>query len=98
VRPADAVMQLTNLGFHFRVEGEVVKVRFEGRDKPDPGQVAPLLNLVRQHKDEAREFLRCYCPTCGGVCLGTFADGQERCLACHWQALKALNPGLELRH
>ena len=98
MKPGDAIMELSRLGFRFRLDGDAVKVRFEGRDRPDPEQVAPLLALVRQHKDEARDFLRCRCPACGGACFGTFEDGRERCLGCYYQALKALNPGLELRH
>jgi len=98
VKPGEAVMKLVRLGYRFEVAGGKVHYRWQGQGEPDPDQVAPLLNLVRQHKDEVREFLRVYCPRCGGIVFGTFADGQERCLACHWRALKDLNPGLELRH
>ena len=47
MRPASAVMELTRLGFRFRLDGEAVKVRWEGKEKPDPAQVAPLLHLVK---------------------------------------------------
>ncbi|MFP3869230.1 MAG: hypothetical protein ACLFUU_13940 [Desulfobacteraceae bacterium] len=94
----EAARKLAHLGYWFTVVGGIIKARYEGPGKPDPAQVRPLLETVKEHKAEVLPFLRCYCPKCGGVCFGTFADGEERCLACHWQALKALNPGLNLRH
>lgn len=30
MRPGDAVLELSRLGFRFRLDGEAVKVRFEG--------------------------------------------------------------------
>ena len=52
MRPGEAVMELTRHGFRFRLDGGAVKVRFEGEQKPDPETVTPLLDLVRQHKDD----------------------------------------------
>lgn len=98
MRAGEAVIKLVSMGYHFELIGGKVRYEWQGPGDPDAGQVAPLLSLVRQHKNEVREFLRCYCPDCGGVCFGTFADGLERCLGCYYQALAALNPGLELRH
>jgi len=79
MKPGQAVMVLTRQGFRFRLDGDGVKVKFEGQDKPNPDRVASLLDLVRQHKDEVRQFLRCYCPNCGGVVF----VGDE-CFLCDW--------------
>ncbi len=99
MKPGDAVMRLTRIGFRLRLDGEAVKIRWDGGNaKPDFSLVRPLLEVIKQHKQEVREFLRCYCPTCGGVVFGTFADEEKRCLACYYQALKNLNLGLEYRH
>lgn len=97
MRAGEAVMELSRLGFCFRLEGEAVKVRFEGHKKPNPDLVANLMYLLRQHRDEVREFLRSYCPRCGGVVFGTF-DGREFCMACTYRELKNLMPGLDLKH
>lgn len=56
MKPGDAVMELSRLGFRFRVDGEIVKVRFEGPGKPDPAKAQPLLDLLKAHKEEVREF------------------------------------------
>ena len=95
--PGEAVMELTRRGFRFRLDGEAVKVRFEGEQTPDRATVSPLLDLVRQTKDAVRYFLRSYCPRCGGVFFGTF-NGVPRCMACHWGELEEFNPGLRMRH
>ena len=94
----EAAHKLALLGYRFKVQGDNILADYRGPGDPDPAKVQPLLDLLRAHRDEVRELLRCYCPTCGGMCFGTFADGQERCLGCYFQGLKALSPGLELRH
>lgn len=92
MRPGDAVMELSRIGFRFRLEGEAVKMRFEGKQTPDPAAASALLDLVRQYKDEVRHFLKCYCPRCGGVasCPDT---GKPICLVCDWGYLVQLYPG-----
>ena len=80
--PGEVVMKLTRLGFHFRLEGEAVKVRFEGEQTPDPAAVSPLLELVRRHREDVHFFLRCHCPKCGGAVFGIFS-GLSRCMACN---------------
>ena len=74
------VMKLAKLGFRFRLEGEEIKVRFEGGRIAESVQVRPLLKVVKTHKNEVREFLRCYCPKCGGIVF----VGDE-CFICEWQ-------------
>jgi hypothetical protein len=98
MRPGEAVMELSRFGFHFRLEGKAIKVRYEGKGIQDPSQVAPLLSLVRQHKDQVGEFLRCYCPKCGGVIFCPDLEGVSRCLACEWDYLATIYPGLNQRH
>lgn len=99
MKPGEAVMELTRYGFRFRLDGEAVKVRFAGEQKPDPEKVAPLLEVARQHKDEVRHYLRCYCPKCGGVASCPDYEGRPLCLACDWGELTRLYPGLaEVKH
>jgi hypothetical protein len=99
MRPGDAVMELTRHGFRFRLDGEAVKVKFEGKQKPALELVSPLIDLVRQRKDEVRYFLQCYCPRCGGVVFCPDLDGKDRCLICDWEELARMYPGLtETKH
>jgi hypothetical protein len=97
MRPGDAVMELSRHGFRFRLEGEAVKVRFEGEQSPDPEKVSPLLELLRQHREDVRNFLMCYCPMCGGCCFGTF-NGVSVCMDCYYTDLAKVNPGLKTKH
>jgi len=94
MRPGDALLELTKHGFRFRLEGEAVKVRFEGERPPDPAAVSPLLNLVRKHKEDVHFFLRCYCPKCGGVASCPDYEGRPLCLGCDWDELIRLYPDL----
>jgi hypothetical protein len=52
-----AVMRLTVLGYRFEVAGEKLRWRYHGPGEPDPGQVRPLLALVKGHKDEVLAYL-----------------------------------------
>lgn len=93
MRPCEAVMELTRLGFCFRLDGEAVKVRFEGKQAPDPAAVSPLLDLVRQRKEDVHFFLWSHCPKCGGAVFGIFS-GVSRCMACYWDELARLYPAM----
>jgi hypothetical protein len=97
-RPGDAVMELSRLGFRFRLDGTAVKVRFEGKRPPDPEAVSPLLDLVRHHKEDVRYFLKSYCPRCGGVATCPDYEGRPLCLTCDWPVLVELYPGLKVKH
>ncbi len=57
MRPDEAIKELTRIGFRFRLDGEVLKVRYKGTDTPDPAKVLPLLELVREHKLEVLAYL-----------------------------------------
>lgn len=98
MRPGDAVMELTRMGFSFRLDNEAVKVRFEGKQTPDPVVVSRLFDLVRQHRDEVRYFLRSYCPRCGGVVFCPDYQGRVICMACNWGKLVEIYPDFKVRH
>jgi len=98
MRPGDAVMALTRHGFRFRLDGEAVKVRFEGEQTTDLGAVQPLLDLVRQHKEDVHFFLRSHCPRCGGCCFAPDYEGHPLCMACDWGLLVELYPDLKVRN
>jgi hypothetical protein len=93
-----AVQRLTAMGYRFQVEGDALRYEWQGIGKPDPSQVRPLLDLVRQHKDDVRFFLKCHCPRCGGCCFVPDYEGRGLCLACDWGKLMELYPGLRVKH
>jgi hypothetical protein len=94
----EAVRKLAHIGYRLHLEGESIRLRYEGQGTPDAGQVAPLLDLVRQNIGAVRFFLRCYCPRCGGVFFGTF-NGVSRCMACYWEEQARLYPDMvQMRH
>jgi hypothetical protein len=93
MKPTEAVMELSRIGFRFRLDGEAVKVRFEGEQTPDTEAVSPLLDLVRQHKEEVRFFLKCHCPRCGGVLFGTFNEVSQ-CMVCYWEEQALIYPDM----
>lgn len=94
MRPGEAVMELSRIGFRFRLDGEAVKVKFEGEQPADPAAVSPLLDLVRLHKEDVRHFLKCHCPRCGGCCFAPDYEGRPLCMTCDWGLLVELYPDL----
>jgi hypothetical protein len=88
----EAVRKLARLGYRFTVAGEVIKAKYQGPGKPDPAQVQPLLDKVKAHKPEVVYWLKCFCPRCGGACFIN-----SLCMACDWQNLVEMYPGLERR-
>jgi hypothetical protein len=52
-----AVQKLTAMGYRFQVEGDALRYEWQGTGKPDPGQVRPLLALVKEHKPEVLAYL-----------------------------------------
>jgi hypothetical protein len=57
LRPDEAFIELTSIGFRFRLDGEALKVRYKGTETPDPAKVLLLLELVKTHKSEVLAFL-----------------------------------------
>jgi len=91
-------MKLSDMGYKFELVEEKVRYRYEGPGDPDPAKVRPLLDLVRQHKDDVRFFLQCHCPKCGGCCFAPDYEGQPLGLACDWGLLVELYPDLRVRN
>jgi hypothetical protein len=87
MRPGEAIIELSRMGFKFEVADGKVRYRYEGPVEPDPSQAVPLLEVVKAHRDEVAFFLKCHCPRCGGVVFGTF-EGKSHCLACYWESQK----------
>jgi len=94
----EATRQLAHMGYRFTVHRENITAKYEGPGEPDAAQVRPLLDLVRQHKDAVRYFLRSFCPRCGGCCFAPDYEGRSLCLACDWAALVELYPGFKVKH
>jgi len=94
----EAVRKLAHLGYRFTVNGESIKARHEGQGDPDPATVLPLLAQVKANKPQMVDFLRCYCPKCGGGCFVPDYEGRSLCMACDWGLLVELYPGLKVRH
>lgn len=90
----EAVMKLTALGYRFEAAESRLRWRYDGPGPLDPGQVRPLLQLVKEHKEEVLFFLRCCCPRCGGIVFMPDLEGQDLCAACDWHLLTELYPGL----
>ena len=86
MRNGEAVMKLVSMGYHFELVGEKVRYEWQGTGDPDAGQVAPILSLLCQRKEDVRFFLKCHCPKCGGAVFGIFS-GLSRCMGCDWGLL-----------
>jgi hypothetical protein len=80
MKPGEVVVRLAAMGYRFELRGDKVRYEWQGPGAPDPGTVRPLLETVKAHKDEVREFLRCYCPKCGGI---VFVSND--CFLCDWR-------------
>ena len=50
--------RLQAAGYQVQLEGEEIVCRWLGPGKPDAAQVRPLLEELRQHKDEALQSLK----------------------------------------
>jgi ribosomal protein S27AE len=74
-----AAQKLALMGYRFTMQGDTILADYQGPGKPDPDQAIPLLAVLKAHKAKVREFLRYYCPKCGGVVF----VGAE-CFLCEW--------------
>jgi len=85
------VMKLTKLGFRFRLDGEVVKVRLTGEQPQDPAAASRLLELVRQHRDQVRAYLKTLvvCQDCVHAQVG---QGWALCQAEPWDGIPGQTP------
>jgi hypothetical protein len=102
MKPGAAIMKLTDIGYHFTLNGDKIRYDWQGPGEPDSSQVAPLFESIKANREAAILFLRVHCPKCGG-CL-TWRDlwGKEKCINCDppdWQLLERLFPqGTAARH
>lgn len=90
----EAVRKLAHMGYRFTVNGETIKAKYHGPGEPDSDTVNPLLEAVKANKPEALDFLKCYCPRCGGCCFAPDYEGRPLCMACDWDELTRLYPGM----
>jgi hypothetical protein len=75
----EAAQKMALMGYRFKIEGDAIVADYQGNNKPDPAQAIPLIQALKAHKAKVREFLRCYCPKCGGV---VFVG--DLCFLCDW--------------
>jgi len=94
-----AIHALAKMGYRAWAEGQEVHLRYEGPGLPDPAEVAPLVKLVKRHKQEVRSFLKSFCARCGGVVFAPDYEGRPLCLGCDWGTLVTLYPAMAgVRH
>jgi ribosomal protein S27E len=77
-----AIHELAIMGYRSWVEDQDIRLHYEGAGKPDADKVSSLVKVVKAHKETVRQFLRIYCPRCGGVVFSPDSAGIDRCLAC----------------
>jgi hypothetical protein len=53
----EAIRKLTAMGYRPHLEGESIRLRYEGPGDPDAGLVRPLIALVKEHKAEVMGYL-----------------------------------------
>ena len=53
-----ALRKLEKLGYRFQLEGEQIKFKHEGKERPDPAVVKPLLEELKARKSEAFKYLQ----------------------------------------
>ena len=55
--PIEAVRKLSDLGYRFKLAGDRLRYRYEGKGEPDLDTVKPLLVLVKAHKPDVLTYL-----------------------------------------
>ena len=53
----EAVIELSRLGYRFKLAGDRLRYQYEGPGKPDPDMVRPLLETVKAHKPDVVVYL-----------------------------------------
>jgi hypothetical protein len=79
---AQAIMTLTKIGYRFELADGKLRYEHDGRTKPDPDIVIPLLKTIVANRDEAVMFLRIHCPQCGGAFYWGDKAGDLHCYGC----------------
>jgi len=73
MKTIQVLQELKRIGYRFEVSGGRVRYHYTGPGDPDPAQVAPLLAMLREHRDEVRRYLS----------QAQAAQVPERMLTCH---------------
>ncbi len=85
-----AVKKLRQLGYRFQAQGRRMRYEWQGQGKPDPAEVIPLLDVVRQHREEVKELLALVsCQTCNHAQVG---QGWAICQREPWDGIKGQAP------
>jgi hypothetical protein len=93
MKPGAAIMKLTEMGYHFTLNGDKIHYDSQGKGEPDPSQVAPLLEAIKADREAAILFLLVHCPKGGGSFFWTSLWGDRKCMNCDppdWQLLKRI--------
>jgi len=80
--PADAVMMLARIGFIFRIDNGKIVINYKGEHNLDRATITPLIDMIRNNKDEVILFLLIHCPQCGGIIFWGDHNGQQFCMNC----------------
>jgi hypothetical protein len=89
-----AIQKLTAMGYCFQVEGDGLRYEWHGPGKPDPSQVKPLLEVIRQHKNEVRPYLAALV-TCRGCDHAEVGEGWAMCQGEPWDGIPGQAPDLQ---
>lgn len=54
----NAILQIEALGYNVNIEGDQIRLRWNGQGNPDPQLVVPLLKEIRAHKIQALQYLK----------------------------------------
>ena len=82
MKPGAAIMKLTDIGYHFTLNGDKIRYDWQGTGEPDPAQVAPLFEAIKANREAAILFLRVYCSKCGGCLFWTSLGVTRKCMNC----------------
>ncbi len=77
-----AVHTLATMGFAVTLEGKTIRFRYRGCRRLNRERVEHLVEFIRENKQAVIEFLKVYCPKCGGVVFWIDENGDSKCLKC----------------
>lgn len=80
----DALNELTELGYEFEVEGNILKIRNPSLGVFPSDVVNPFMKIIQDYEEEVKDFLRIYCSRCTGIAYGTYPGGRKYCRGCYF--------------